>query len=189
MNPSSYSKSRRGLAREQNPAWKHDIHVGSIFGRWTVIAPAEGYTKNRQSRWLCRCECLIEKVVASSALRTGKSVSCGCYRNEKSATRCRARLMGRRLDSQGYVHVYVNGRYRREHMVIVESRLGRKLLADETVHHKNGIRSDNTDTNLEIRVRAKHPHGASVEELLEWADELILRYRSHDENTTASKST
>ncbi len=58
----------------------------------------------------------------------------------------------------------------------MERRLGRLLLPDETVHHKNGIRHDNQDDNLELRVKAKHPHGASVADLQKWATELLTRY-------------
>ena len=33
-------------------------------------------------RWLCRCSCGDETIVGSYELKSGKTVSCGCYREE-----------------------------------------------------------------------------------------------------------
>lgn len=62
-----------------------------------------------------------------------------------------------------------------EHRLIMERLLGRPLLPDETVHHRNGVRHDNRDENLELRVRAHGP-GVTVPEALAWAHEIIRRY-------------
>lgn len=53
------------------------------FGRLTVISFA-GQDKHHFAHWLCRCDCGNEKVISGSALRSGVTVSCGCYRLEQA---------------------------------------------------------------------------------------------------------
>ncbi len=49
--------------------------VGQRFGDWTVIerAPSQG----KFTRWKCRCSCGRERLILASALRLGRSSSCG----------------------------------------------------------------------------------------------------------------
>jgi hypothetical protein len=50
-----------------------------------------------------------------------------------------------------------------EHILVTEQMLGRFLLPDETVHHKNGVRHDNRPENLELWVRPQ-PSGIRVQD-------------------------
>ncbi len=58
--------------------------VGDVFGRWTVVTAA---IKNND-RWSseCKCECGNIGVVRHEKLLSGKSKSCGCWRDENLTT-------------------------------------------------------------------------------------------------------
>lgn len=43
-----------------------------------------------------------------------------------------------------------------EHILIMEKKIGRYLRDDESVHHKNGVRSDNREENLELWSKTTH---------------------------------
>ena len=70
---------------------------------------------------------------------------------------------GKSLSSKGYILVRApehprastNG-YVFEHIIILESKLGRPLLPWECSHHKNEIKTDNRPENLEVKIRGKH---------------------------------
>jgi hypothetical protein len=50
----------------------------------------------------------------------------------------------------GYRRIGINGKYKLEHIVIVEKALGRELRGTEEVHHFNEIRDDNRNDNLVV---------------------------------------
>jgi len=62
----------------------------------------------------------------------------------------------------------------------MERHLGRKLKCGEVVHHKNGIRSDNRISNLELWTKS-HTPGQRVADLLEWAYDFLEEYRDYSD--------
>jgi hypothetical protein len=75
------------------------------------------------------------------------------------------------LDSKGYRRI----NRKAQHRQVMEDYLGRPLLPEETVHHRNGERADNRIENLELWSRS-HPAGQRVEDKIQWALELLALY-------------
>ena len=147
------------------------IKSGDTFSRLTVIERIP--TNNGNPRWRCRCQCGEITDVYGGNLRTGKVKSCGCLRRERAE----------RVIQAGYAFITRHDHPRankrtgrvREHIVVMEQQLGRYLLPDEEVHHKNTDRSDNDPRNLELWTRS-HPSGSRVSDKVEWAVNLLRLY-------------
>lgn len=56
-----------------------------------------------------------------------------------------------RITEDGYVEVRHNGRFVKEHRLVMEQKLGRPLLPTETVHHIDGVHQNNDESNLQLR--------------------------------------
>ncbi len=71
---------------------------------------------------------------------------------------------GRRVDKDGYIYVLVGkdhhlsgqSGYALEHRVVAESKIGRRLIYGEVVHHKNHDRHDNRPENLAVMMNTDH---------------------------------
>ena len=80
-----------------------------------------------------------------------------------------------RISKDGYVLIKTKRGWGLEHRYVMEAYLGRKLLRCEEVHHKNGTRTDNLLSNLELWSHSQPP-GQRVSDKMAWAMDFIERY-------------
>ncbi len=59
--------------------------AGQVFGKWTVLG--YDHAKDRNSFWLCRCECGTEKPVRGTDLRSSVSTQCKSCASRQSPTK------------------------------------------------------------------------------------------------------
>ena len=57
---------------------------------------------------------------------------------------------GKTRHALGYVPIRIGGKYEVEHRVVMERKLGRRLLPTEVVHHRDGDVTNNDPSNLEL---------------------------------------
>jgi len=60
--------------------------IGNKYGLLTVVSRAPNI--NQYTHWNCQCDCgTYKESVSARALRTGKTISCGCQHNGNKASK------------------------------------------------------------------------------------------------------
>ena len=156
---------------------KYEDLSNQKFNRLTAI---ERIGQGKKAKWMCKCECGNITYAYAQMLKNGRHKSCGCWRGGKTSWNYKEKIY-----RNGYAFVWCPDHPRahhnrvREHILVMEDLLGRKLLPHEEVHHINGVRDDNRIENLELWSRSQ-PAGTRVDDKVEWAIQILKQYKPEE---------
>lgn len=143
---------------------------GDTVGYFKVIR-REGFAPHGGHAYLFRdLRCGHEKIGYDKAAQPyrGKHQVCECpLRRENYANEGYTAWLWRTPD--GKKHAVL------EHRIVMEGLIGRELLLEENVHHKNGNRADNRPENLELW-NTSQPRGQRFEDKVEYAKAILALY-------------
>jgi len=123
---------RQFLEDAQTPS---NMPIRQQFGNWTGFVKSMGLTVNKPT---------FSKLARENSIKAHKGRRSFGWKG------------GRYKDPKGYVLIWTNGKYKAEHRLVMEKRLGRLLNSWEFVHHKNAVKNDNCLENLELMTKKVH---------------------------------
>lgn len=142
----------------------------------TAVLTAQGCPSRFSS--CTKCGTRMWATTARSQAKSGRPVRC---------RRCNGYNSRKGVSRAGYA--YANGGL--VHRQIMSQHLGRPLLKVESVHHLNGVRTDNRLENLELRC-GPHGRGQNIEDLIDYVIQfhwptVAKRRREWDQQTALSR--
>jgi hypothetical protein len=179
-----------GLLNVDNPRYSQDES-----GQWWYTpGGAKDHGRTRAHIKVCgRCETPFlvpiyhQKKQPYCSRKCGLIMAGGARRGKFKGPKSPSWTGGRKVDHRGYVLIWCPDHpskidtstrhkdYVFEHRLVVEKRLGRILLPHENVHHLNGDRADNTDSNLELWSTCQ-PCGQRLADKMKWVWEMVTLY-------------
>lgn len=134
------------------------------------------YTTHTLSKFCSRaCSGASNKIIPFSGVceRCGDAIHWTGYKQRFCSQVCRTIPLGTvRVLVSGYAEVKTSTGWKSQHRLCVENDIGRPLLKQERVHHKNGVRNDNRIENLELwyvtKSSKKDPAGQRIEDLIDY---------------------
>lgn len=190
----------RGFCKPHYRKWRRSPEAAEAFPEASVrrcsvdgcddIHQGHGYCQKHYTRWKTYGDPLTTKYNMDGPKKICSVADCDravkakglCPKHHLRAVR-NAPLTPERergdgwVNAGGYVFKQVQKRAIAEHRLVMERHLGRELLPHETVHHRNGDRSDNRLSNLELW-SSSHPRGQRAIDKLRWAREIIALYET-----------
>ena len=80
--------------------------IGQKYGRLTVVAFDESSVNPSHKKYFCICDCGNVKSVRLDAIKSGSTISCGCYRKEVSGKYKKTEKHLKRKHGMSYTTIY-----------------------------------------------------------------------------------
>ncbi len=106
-----------------------------------------------------RCERIFSRTVKqiNAVIKRSGTWTCqACAASQRNKAKAKEIGATRIHNITGYVLEKTKVGWERQHVLIIERDIGRKLHVGEVVHHINGIKTDNTIENLLLMTHGEH---------------------------------